>query len=78
LVEASSHIEVHTEQQVGTWQSLLELAVDPGDFTSDTSQTSTPTKSILKLLAVSMYIGHWITPQSKNSEASDILQQEVG
>jgi hypothetical protein len=43
LVEASSHIEVHTERQVGTWQSLPELDVDLGDFTSDTSETSNPT-----------------------------------
>ncbi len=26
-----------TEQEVGTWQSLPELDIDPGDFTSDTS-----------------------------------------
>jgi hypothetical protein len=43
LVEGSSHLEVHTEQQVGTWQSLLELEIDPGDFLSDSSQASTPT-----------------------------------
>ena len=28
LVEASSHLEVQTEQQVGTWQSLPELDID--------------------------------------------------
>ena len=44
LVEASSHLEVHTEGQVGTWQSLPELDVDLGDFTSDTSETLNPTK----------------------------------
>jgi hypothetical protein len=38
LVEASSHLEVYTVQQVGTWQSLPELDVDPGDFTSNTSE----------------------------------------
>jgi hypothetical protein len=43
LVEASSHLEVHTEQQVGTWQSLSELEIDPGDFSSDSSRASTPT-----------------------------------
>ncbi len=37
LVEASSHLEVHTERQVGTWQSLPELEVDLGDFSSDSS-----------------------------------------
>ncbi len=36
-VEASSHLEVHTERQVGTWQSLPELEIDPGDFSSDSS-----------------------------------------
>ena len=40
LVKASSHLEVLTEQQVGTWQSLPELIVDPGDFTSDTHESS--------------------------------------
>ena len=43
LVEASSHLEVYTEQQVGTWQSLPDLEVDPGDFSTDFSQVSTPT-----------------------------------
>jgi hypothetical protein len=43
LVEASSHHEVHTERQVGTWQSLPELEIDPGDFLSDSSRASTPT-----------------------------------
>ncbi len=27
---------------MGTWQSLPELEVDPGDFSSDSSQASTP------------------------------------
>jgi hypothetical protein len=43
LVEASSQLEVYTERQVGTWQSLPELDADPGDFTSDTSETSNTT-----------------------------------
>jgi hypothetical protein len=43
LVEASSHLEVYTERQVGTWQSLLDLEVDWGDFLTDFSQVSTPT-----------------------------------
>ncbi|MGL6008734.1 MAG: hypothetical protein ACRC1D_04685 [Culicoidibacterales bacterium] len=43
LVEASSHIEVQTERQVGTWQSLPELNIDPGDFTSDVFESSQPT-----------------------------------
>jgi len=43
LVKTSSHLEVYTERQVGTWQSLLELNTDPGDFLSDPSQASTPT-----------------------------------
>jgi hypothetical protein len=43
LVEASSHLEVYTERQVGTWQSLPELNVDLGDFTSDISETSNAT-----------------------------------
>jgi hypothetical protein len=30
LVKASSILEVHAEQQVGTWQSLPELDFDPG------------------------------------------------
>ena len=38
LVESSARIEVYTEHQVDTWQSLLELAVDPCDFSSDSSQ----------------------------------------
>ena len=42
LVEASSHLEVQTERQVGTWQSLPELDIDSGDFSSDSSQASTP------------------------------------
>jgi hypothetical protein len=37
LVYTSSKIELFTEQEVGTWQSLPELDIDPGDFTSDTS-----------------------------------------
>jgi hypothetical protein len=37
LVESSACIEVYTEHQVDTWQSLPELAVDPGDFSSDSS-----------------------------------------
>jgi hypothetical protein len=43
LVEASSQLELYTERQVGTWQSLPELDVDLGDFTSDTSEMSNPT-----------------------------------
>jgi hypothetical protein len=43
LVATSSHLEVHTERQVGTWQSLPELSTDPGDFLSESSQASTPT-----------------------------------
>jgi hypothetical protein len=43
LIEASSHLEVQTERQVGTWQSLPELEIDPGDFSSDFSQASNPT-----------------------------------
>ena len=43
LVEASFHLEVHTERQVGTWQSLPELEVDPGDFLSNSPKASTPT-----------------------------------
>ena len=43
LVKASSHLEVHTERQVGTWQSLPELEIDPGDFSSNSSQASNPT-----------------------------------
>jgi hypothetical protein len=43
FVEASSHFEVYTERQAGTWQSLPELDVDPGDFTSDTSEMLNPT-----------------------------------
>ncbi len=31
------------EGQVGTWQSLPELEIDPGDFLSDSSWASTPT-----------------------------------
>ena len=37
LVAASVTIELYTEQQVGTWQSLPELEVESGDFTSDSS-----------------------------------------
>ena len=37
LVEASSYLEIYTERQVGTWQSLPDLDVDPGDFSSDSS-----------------------------------------
>jgi hypothetical protein len=43
LVEASSHLEVYSERQVGTWQTLPELDVDPGDLTSNTSETLNPT-----------------------------------
>ena len=39
MVETSSHLEVYTERQAGTWQPLPELDVDLGDFTSDTSET---------------------------------------
>jgi hypothetical protein len=37
LVNASATIELYTEKQIGTWQSLPELDVESGDFTSDTS-----------------------------------------
>jgi hypothetical protein len=40
LVKASLMIELYTEQQVGTWQTLPELDAEIGDFTSDTSSTS--------------------------------------
>jgi hypothetical protein len=43
LIEASSHLEVQTERQVGTWQSLPELEIDSGDFLSNFSQVSNPT-----------------------------------
>ena len=43
LIEASSHLEVQTGRQVGTWQSLPELEIDSGDFSSDFSQVSNPT-----------------------------------
>jgi hypothetical protein len=37
LVNASATIELYTEKQIGTWQSLPELDVELGDFTLDTS-----------------------------------------
>jgi len=37
LVCASSTIALYTEHEVGTWQSIPELDVDLGDFTSDTA-----------------------------------------
>jgi hypothetical protein len=37
LVCTSSKIELFTEREVGIWQSLPELDIDPGDFTFDTS-----------------------------------------
>jgi hypothetical protein len=43
LVEVSSHLEVYTEWQVGVWQSISELDVKPGEFTSNTSKMSNPT-----------------------------------
>ena len=47
LVRASSTIALYTERKVGTWQSIPELDVDPGDFTSDTANidTAPPTTS---------------------------------
>jgi len=33
----------NTERQVGTWQSLPELEIDPGDFSSDSSQAPNST-----------------------------------
>jgi hypothetical protein len=41
LVRAFLTIALHTEHKVGTWQSIPELDVDPGDFTSDTTNTDT-------------------------------------
>jgi hypothetical protein len=41
LVRASSTIELYTECKVGTWQSIPELDVEPGDFTSDTANINT-------------------------------------
>ncbi len=35
LVDASATIELYTEKQIGTWQSLPKLDVKSGDFTSD-------------------------------------------
>ncbi len=37
LVNASATVELYTEKQIGTWQSLPKLDVESGDFTSDTS-----------------------------------------
>ncbi len=47
LVRASSTIALYTEREVGTWQSIPELDVEPGDFTSDTAHidTAPPTPS---------------------------------
>ncbi len=49
LVRASSTIALYTEGEVGTWQSIPELDVEPGDFTSDTAHINTtpPTTSAL-------------------------------
>jgi hypothetical protein len=41
LVRASSTIALYTESKVGTWQSLPELNVDPGDFALDTVNVDT-------------------------------------
>jgi hypothetical protein len=40
LVSASSKLHVYTKRQVDTWQSLLELTPEDGDFTSE--QTEVP------------------------------------
>jgi hypothetical protein len=40
LVSASSKLHVYTKQQIDTWQSLLELTLEDGDFTSE--QTEVP------------------------------------
>jgi hypothetical protein len=36
LVQASGSVELYTEREVQTWQSLPELDVELGDFSSDT------------------------------------------
>jgi hypothetical protein len=41
LVCIFSTIAFYTERQVGTWQSIPELDVDLGDFTSDTATIDT-------------------------------------
>jgi hypothetical protein len=41
LVRASLTIALYTERKVGTWQSLPELNVEPGDFESDTVNVDT-------------------------------------
>jgi hypothetical protein len=41
LVRVSSTIALYTEHEVGTWQSIPELDVEPGDFTSDTANIDT-------------------------------------
>jgi hypothetical protein len=41
LVCTSLTIALYTESKVGTWQSLPELNVDPGDFASDTVNVDT-------------------------------------
>ncbi len=41
LVRASSTTSLYTECEVGTWQSLPKLNVDPGDFASDTANVDT-------------------------------------
>ncbi len=43
LVESSAQIELYTEKQVDTWQSLPVLEKDPGDFSSDSSDAITLT-----------------------------------
>ncbi len=41
LVRASLTVALYTEHKVGTWQSIPKLDVDPGNFTSDTTNTDT-------------------------------------
>jgi hypothetical protein len=37
LMNTSAIIELYTEKQIGTWQSLPKLDIESEDFTSDTS-----------------------------------------
>ncbi len=41
LVHASSTIALYTEHKVGTWQSIPELDVNPGNFILDATNTDT-------------------------------------
>jgi hypothetical protein len=44
LVRSSATIEMYTEKQIGTWQSILDIEIEQGDFSGKSQPLSTSTQ----------------------------------